>query len=73
MIELYLLVWELFAFIAAFMFMYYALNALDFSKLFKPNSTRQIRIIITLVSSAVAFAISFGFGEILKLIANLFN
>lgn len=73
MIDTYLLVWELVVFLASFMFMYYALNAIDFSKLFKPNSTRQIRIIITLVSSAVAFANSFGFGEILKLIANLFN
>lgn len=71
MIDLYLLVWEVMIFITCFAFMYYALQALDFSKMFKANSTRQIRIIITLISAAVAFTIAFGLGEILKLISSV--
>ena len=46
-------------------------EAIDFSKIFKANKTKQIKIIITFVSAAVAFSISFGFGHILELIINL--
>lgn len=67
----YLLLWEVVIFLFVFMLMYYAMQALDFSKLFKANKTRQIKIIITFVSAAVAFSISFGFGHILELIINL--
>ena len=67
----YLLLWEIVIFLFVFMLMYFAMQALDFSKLFKANKTRQIKIIITFVSAAVAFSISFGFGHILELIINL--
>lgn len=67
----YLLLWEVVIFLFVFMLMYFAMQALDFSKLFKANKTRQIKIIITFVSAAVAFSISFGFGHILELIINL--
>ena len=67
----YLLLWEVVIFLFVFMLMYFAMQALDFSKLFKANKTRQIKIIITFISAAVAFSISFGFGHILELIINL--
>lgn len=67
----YLLLWEVVIFLFVFMLMYFAMQALDFSKLFKANKTREIKIIITFVSAAVAFSISFGFGHILELIINL--
>lgn len=67
----YLLLWEVVIFLFVFMLMYFAMQALDFSKLFKANKTRQIKIIITFVSAAVTFSISFGFGHILELIINL--
>ncbi len=67
----YLLLWEVVIFIFVFMLMFYAMQALDFSKLFKANKTSQIKIIITFVSAGVAFAISFGFGHILELISKL--
>lgn len=67
----YLLLWEVVIFLFVFMLMYFAMQALDFSKLFKANKTRQIKIIITFLSAAVAFSISFGFGHILELIINL--
>lgn len=67
----YLLLWEVVIFLFVFILMYFAMQALDFSKLFKANKTRQIKIIITFVSAAVAFSISFGFGHILELIINL--
>ena len=67
----YLLLWEVVIFLFVYMLMYYALQAIDFSKIFKANKTKQIKIIITFVSAAVAFSISFGFGHILELILNL--
>lgn len=68
---IYILIWEFVAFIVCFALMYYALNAIDFSKIFKKNSTLQIKIILLLLSSTIAFSIACGFGEILQLITQL--
>lgn len=51
--------------------MFYALQALDFSKIFKQNSTTQIKIVIMAISASVAFGIASGIGEILKLIIEI--
>lgn len=67
----YLLVWEIVVFLFVFMLMFFAMQAIDFSKMFKANKTREIKIIITFVSAAVAFAISSGFGSILELITKI--
>lgn len=69
--ELYCLIWEIGIFIICFILMFYALQALDFSKLFRSNSTKQIKIVILFVSAAVSFMIALGIGEILQLISSL--
>lgn len=68
---IYILVWEVVTFVTIFSLMFYALQALDFSKIFKQNSTTQIKIVIMAISAAVAFCISSGIGEILKLIIEI--
>ena len=68
---IYILVWEIVTFVTIFSLMFYALQALDFSKIFKQNSTTQIKIVIMAISAAVAFFISSGIGEILKLIIEI--
>ncbi len=51
--------------------MYVSLQRLDFSKLFKANSTTQIRAVIVCVSAAIGFIIAIGFNELLNLILNI--
>lgn len=51
--------------------MYVSLQRLDFSKLFKANSTTQIRAVIVCVSAAIGFIIAIGFNELLNLILAL--
>lgn len=51
--------------------MYVSLQCLDFSKLFKANSTTQIRAVIVCVSAAIGFIIAIGFNELLNLILNI--
>ena len=51
--------------------MYVSLQRLDFSKMFKANSTTQIRAVIVCVSAAIGFIIAIGFNELLKLILNI--
>lgn len=71
MFEIYQLVWAAISFILSFTVMFYALQALDFSKLFKKNSTWQIKAMIVLVSAAIAFMIALGIGNILELISSI--
>lgn len=51
--------------------MYVSLQRLDFSKIFKANSTTQIRAVIVCVSAAIGFIIAIGFNELLNLILNI--
>lgn len=51
--------------------MYVSLQRLDFSKMFKANSTTQIRAVIVCVSAAIGFIIAIGFNELLNLILNI--
>ena len=62
------LVWEVTIFVIVFTSMFIALQRIDFSKLFKPNSTVHIKIVIIFVSAAVAFGVAIGIGEIVELI-----
>lgn len=57
-----------FVFFLVFLLMYFSLQSLDFSKLFKPNSAKQINIIVCLLSAVVGIVISFGIGELLTII-----
>ena len=65
------LVWEVTIFVIVFTSMFIALQKVDFSKIFKPNSTVQIKIIIISVSASVAFGVAIGIGEIIELIGIL--
>ena len=65
------LVWEVTIFVIVFTSMFIALQKVDFSKIFKPNSTVQIKIIIISVSASVAFGVAIGVGEIIELIGIL--
>lgn len=69
--ELYLLLSFLVVLILITTLMYVSLQRLDFSKLFKANSTVQIRAIILCVSCTVGVVLALGFCEILELIINL--
>lgn len=73
MADIFLLGIEIVIFVFVFSFMYYAMQKIDYSKLFKPNSTRAIIVIITFISAAVAFICMIGMGEILELIAQIIN
>lgn len=69
--ELYILLFELVVFILVATLMYVSLQRIDFSKMFKANSTVQIKAIIVCISSAIGFMIAMGFGEVLQLISEI--
>ena len=69
--ELYILLFELVVFILVTTLMYVSLQRIDFSKMFKANSTVQIKAIIVCMSSAIGFMIAMGFGEVLQLISEI--
>jgi len=51
---------------------YRVLNALDFSKLFKPNSTGQIKIILIVLSISLAFLVAFSIYQMINLVEGMF-
>ena len=63
--------WEITIFVVSFAFMFSALQRIDFSKLFKPNSTLQIKIVIIFISMATSFMIALGIGELVDVFINL--
>lgn len=69
--ELYILLFEAVIFILVTTLMYLSMQRIDFSKMFKANSTVQIKAIIVCVASAIGFMIALGFGEVLYLISEL--
>lgn len=52
--------------------LYVAFQRLDFSKMFKANSTVQIKVILLFVSLAIGCIIGLGFSILLNSILNLF-
>ncbi len=50
---------------------YFALMALDFSKLFKPNSTWQIKLLAILISAAIGFIVASGMLDIIRYIKEI--
>lgn len=68
---LYILIWEVFVFIIIFSLMFNAMQSIDFSKFFKANSSKQINIIIIMISAGIAFGIAIGLGNILSLITEI--
>ena len=50
---------------------YFALMALDFSKLFKPNSTWQIKLLAILIGIALGFMIAGGIFDIIRYLKEL--
>lgn len=68
MSNIYNLVWFLSISIAVFALMFYALQKVDYSKIFKANSTFQIKIVIVFLSLAISFACALGVLQIMQLI-----
>lgn len=60
MLDYYIQIWYFVIFIPVSVASYFALMALDFSKLFKSNSTWQIRVITLLISISLGFIIADG-------------
>lgn len=52
--------------------LYYCFQKLDFSKLFKANSTFQIKTIILFISLAISIICSIGFCMLLDVVINFF-
>lgn len=50
--------------------MYVSLQRIDLKKVFKANSTIQIKAIITCLSLAIGFIIASGFLKVIELIIN---
>ena len=69
--ELYILLFEVVVFILVTTLMYVSMQRIDFSKMFKANSTVQIKAIIVCISSAIGFIMALGFGEVLDLISKI--
>lgn len=60
MIEKVITMWFFFIFFGLIPINYRALMAVDFSKIFRRNSTWQIRLLMTFISIALAFIISYA-------------
>lgn len=60
MIEKVITMWFFFIFFGLIPINYRALMAIDFSKIFSRNSTWQIRLLMTFISIALAFLISYA-------------
>ncbi len=72
MIDYYVQVWYFVIFIPVSIAAYFALMAIDFSKIFKNNSTWQIRVITLLISISLGFIIADGvLGIITRLISTI--
>ncbi len=66
-----IIVWGLSVCLSTTILMHYCFQALDFSKLFKPNSTFQIRVIILFLSLICGIVCALGVCLLLNSIANL--
>ncbi len=71
--DIVLLVWGLSTTLIVCGLLYYAFQALDFSKLFKANSTLQIKIIIVLISLSCGIICGIGMCKLLNLLLDIFN
>ena len=71
MSDIYNLVWFFSIALIVFSLMFFSLQRLDFSKLFKANSGLQINIFIVFISLATSFGVSFGILKIVELIVNI--
>ena len=52
--------------------LYIAFQRIDFSKVFKPNSTSQIKSIILFISLAIGIICALGFSALIYSIFNMF-
>ena len=71
--NVYNLVWFFTIALVVFSLMFFSLQRLDFSKLFKANSTVQIKIFIVFISLAVGFGVAMGTLKLVELIVNVMN
>ena len=52
--------------------LYIAFQRIDFSKIFKPNSTSQIKLIILFISLSIGIICALGFSALIYSIFNMF-
>ena len=71
-LNLYNSIWGLCIACSVTLVMYWALQRLDFSKLFKPNSTIQIKIVLLFVSLAIGIICALGVCVLINNIASMF-
>lgn len=71
MFEYLVLMWFFVIFIPLSFACYRALMALDFSKLFRPNSTWQIKLLTLVFSIALSFIVAFAFAAIIYAIRTI--
>lgn len=70
--DIVLLVWGLAITLCVTVLMHYSLQSLDFSKLFKPNSTLQIKIIILFISLTCGIVCALGICRMLEMFYAIF-
>lgn len=68
MIDYIFTMWYFIVFIVLIPINYRALMAIDFSKMFRKNSTWQIRLLVTFFSIIISFLISYAFVYTLELL-----
>ena len=66
-----LLVWGLSVTFIVTGLLYYAFQSIDFSKIFKPNSTLQIKIIMILMSLSCGIICALGMCKLITLLMSL--
>lgn len=66
------IIWGLCITVAITLGLYIAFQRLDFSKMFKANSTTQIKVIVLFVSLAIGCIIGVAFSLLLNSILNIF-
>jgi len=66
-------IWYLFIFLIISFFVFRALKAIDFSKIFKKSSTWQIRTLVYLISFIAGGVVAELIFRVVEVIANIFG
>ncbi|MDD2258339.1 MAG: DUF1146 domain-containing protein [Bacilli bacterium] len=66
-------IWYLFIFLIISVFVFRALKAIDFSKIFKKSSTWQIRTLVYLISFIAGGVVAELIFRVVEVIANIFG
>ncbi len=66
--NVYIIVWMIITFGLGTVCTYISLQRIDFSKLFKPNSSTQIRLLLIFISLSVGCSLASFFGYLMSLL-----